>query len=75
MRVEQAVIASQGGPSSRLHLAARAAKWRGVRTSGTPSREGVVSIIRNGFLEGVCDDNGGTTQHDENCARAGVARL
>jgi hypothetical protein len=56
-------------------LAARAAKWRGVRTSGTPSREGVVSIIRNGFLEGVCDDNGGTTQHDENCARAGVARL
>jgi hypothetical protein len=28
--------ASQGGPSSRLHLAARAAKWRNVRTSGPP---------------------------------------
>jgi hypothetical protein len=38
----------------------------------TPSREGVVPIIRNGVLEGV---NGGTTQPDEDCARAGVARL
>jgi len=40
---------SQGGPSSWLHLAVRAAKWRHVRTSGTPSWEGVVSIIRNGI--------------------------
>ena len=26
-------------------------------------------------LEGACGVNGGTTQHDEDCARAGVARL
>jgi glc operon protein GlcG len=41
----------------------------------TPSREGVVPIIRNGVLEGACGVNGGTTQQDEDCARAGVARL
>jgi len=36
---------------------------------------GVVPIIRNGVLEGACGVNGGTTQQDEDCARAGVARL
>jgi glc operon protein GlcG len=41
----------------------------------TSSREGVVPIIRNGVLKGACDVNGGTTQQDEDCARAGVARL
>ena len=41
----------------------------------TSSREGVVPIIRNGVLEGACGVNGGTTQQDEDCARAGVARL
>ena len=41
----------------------------------TPSREGVVPIIRNGVVEGACGVNGGTTQQDEDCARAGVARL
>jgi glc operon protein GlcG len=40
-----------------------------------PPREGVVPIIRNGVLEGACGVNGGTTQQDEDCARAGVARL
>jgi glc operon protein GlcG len=40
-----------------------------------PRREGVVLIIRNGVLEGACGVNGGTTQQDEDCARAGVARL
>ena len=42
---------------------------------GTPSREGVVPIIRNGVLEGACGVNGGTTQQVEDCARAGVAQL
>jgi Haem-degrading len=41
----------------------------------TPPRERVVPIIRNGVLEGACGVNGGTTQQDEDCARAGVARL
>ena len=41
----------------------------------TPSQEGVVPIIRNDVLEGACGVNGGTTQQDEDCARAGVARL
>jgi glc operon protein GlcG len=36
---------------------------------------GVVRIIRNGVLEGACEVNGGTTNQDEDCARAGVAQL
>ena len=35
---------------------------------------GVVPIIRNDVLEGACGVNGGTTQQDEDCAYAGVAR-
>ena len=52
-------------------------EMRSARTSGPPAgpREGVVPIIRNGVLEGACGVNGGTTQQDEDCARAGVARL
>jgi len=45
------------------------------RADQRPPREGVVPIIRNGVLEGACGVNGGTTQQDEDCARAGVARL
>ena len=37
--------------------------------------QGAVPIIRNGVLEGACGVGGGTSQEDEDCARAGVARL
>ena len=37
--------------------------------------QGAVPIIRNGVLEGACGVGGGTAQHDEDCARAGVAKL
>jgi glc operon protein GlcG len=37
--------------------------------------QGAVPIIRNGQLEGACGVGGGTSQQDEDCARAGVARL
>jgi Haem-degrading len=50
----------------------------GARRPADPSREGVVPIVRNGVLEGACGVNGvngGTTQQDEDCGRAGVARL
>lgn len=39
-----------------------------------PSR-GAVPIIRNGVLEGACGVGGGTAEQDEDCARAGVAKL
>ena len=37
--------------------------------------QGAVPIIRNGIVEGACGVGGGTSQEDEDCAAAGVARL
>src|SRR5205823_6321953 len=37
--------------------------------------QGAVPIIRNGALEGACGAGGATSQQDEDCARAGVAKL
>jgi glc operon protein GlcG len=39
-----------------------------------PSHGGV-PIIRNGVVEGAVGVGGGTSQQDEDCARAGVAKL
>jgi uncharacterized protein GlcG (DUF336 family) len=37
--------------------------------------QGGVPIIRNGVIEGACGVGGGTAQQDEDCARAGVAKI
>ena len=37
--------------------------------------QGAMPIIRNGALEGACGVGGGTAQQDEDCARAGAAKL
>jgi len=37
--------------------------------------QGAVPIIRNGIVEGACGVGGGTSQEDEDCARAGVEQL
>ena len=37
--------------------------------------QGAVPIIRNGIVEGACGVGGGTSQQDEDCARAGVAQF
>jgi glc operon protein GlcG len=37
--------------------------------------QGAMPIIRNGVVEGACGVGGGTAQQDEDCARAGVAKL
>ena len=37
--------------------------------------QGAVPIIRNGMTDGACGVGGGTAQQDEDCARAGVAKL
>jgi glc operon protein GlcG len=37
--------------------------------------QGAVPIIRNGIVEGACGVGGGTSQEDEDCARAGVEAL
>ena len=37
--------------------------------------QGAVPIIRTGVVDGACGVGGGTAQQDEDCARAGVAKL
>jgi glc operon protein GlcG len=37
--------------------------------------QGAVPIIRGGVVDGACGVGGGTAQQDEDCARAGVAKL
>ena len=37
--------------------------------------QGAVPIIRKGVVEGACGVGGGTAQQDEDCARAGIAKL
>jgi glc operon protein GlcG len=37
--------------------------------------QGAVPILRKGVIEGACGVGGGTSQQDEDCARAGVAQL
>jgi glc operon protein GlcG len=37
--------------------------------------QGAVPILRNGGAVGACGVGGGTSQQDEDCARAGVAKL
>lgn len=37
--------------------------------------QGAVPIIRNGAVEGACGVGGGTSQQDEDCAKAGVSKL
>jgi glc operon protein GlcG len=37
--------------------------------------QGAVPIVRNGVVVGACGVGGGTAEQDEDCARAGVAKL
>ena len=37
--------------------------------------QGAVPIVKNGVVIGACGVGGGTSQQDEDCARAGVAKL
>ena len=37
--------------------------------------QGGLPIIRNGLIDGACGVGGGSSQQDEDCARAGRARL
>jgi len=37
--------------------------------------QGAVPIVRNGVVVGACGAGGGTAQQDEDCARAGVAKV
>ena len=65
-------------PSGELQEGADTPIIRGIAAAEgghmIPS-QGAVPIIRNGVVEGACGVGGGTAQQDEDCARAGVAKL
>jgi glc operon protein GlcG len=65
-------------PSGELSERADQPTPRGIAVSSGGHMimgQGAVPILRNGVLEGACGVGGGTAQQDEDCARAGAARL
>ena len=70
--------ASFGRPSGDLQPRADSPIIRGIVTAEGGHMiisQGAVPILRNGVLEGACGVGGGTSQEDEDCAHAGVAKL
>ena len=67
-----------GRPSGELQERAGSPIVQGIATAEgghmIPS-QGAVPVIRGGAIEGACGVGGGTAQQDEDCARAGVAKL
>ncbi len=70
--------AAFGRPSGDLTERADHPTFRGI-VAGEGGHmimgQGAVPIIRNGVVEGACGVGGGTSQEDEDCARAGVDQL
>ncbi len=70
--------AAFGRPSGELAERAEHPTPRGIAAASGGHMimgQGAVPIIRNGAIEGACGVGGGTAQQDEECARAGVAKL
>ena len=70
--------AAFGRPSGEMAARADQPTPRGIAAvAGGPMimGQGAVPIIKNGIVEGACGVGGGTSQQDEDCARAGVAQL
>jgi glc operon protein GlcG len=90
-RMDGAIWASAYGCQGKAIASAAFARPSGelAERAGTPIIQGIVAaegghmipsqgavpIIRNGVVEGACGVGGGTSQQDEECARAGVAKL
>src|SRR6202158_5763898 len=70
--------AASGRTSGELSARADQPTPRGIAAASGGEMimgQGAVPIIRNGVVEGACGVGGGTSQEDEDCARAGVALL
>lgn len=70
--------AAFGRPSGQLTERAEHPTLRGIVAAEGHHMmlgQGAVPIIRNGVVEGACGVGGGTSQQDEDCARAGVEKL
>ena len=67
-----------GQPSGELEerfkrptMQALTVQWGGRFIMG----QGAVPIVRDGEIIGACGVGGGTSEEDEDCARAGIARI
>jgi glc operon protein GlcG len=70
--------AAFGRPSGELQERADQPTPRGIAIAEGGHMimgQGAVPIIRNGVIEGACGVGGGTSQQDEDCAKAGIAKL
>jgi glc operon protein GlcG len=70
--------AAFGRPSGQLTERAEHPTLRGIAAAEGGHMffgQGAVPIIRHGVVEGACGVGGGTSQEDEDCARAGVEKL
>ena len=70
--------AAFGRPSGELTERAEHPTPRGIAAASGGHMmmgQGAVPIIRNGVVIGACGVGGGTSQQDEDCARAGIAKL
>jgi uncharacterized protein GlcG (DUF336 family) len=71
-------VVSVGRPSGEMAERADMPALRGLAAAEGGHMimaQGAVPIIRNGVIEGACGVSGGTSQQDEDYARAGVAQL
>jgi len=70
--------AAFGRPSGELQERADQPTPRGISIAEGGHMimgQGAVPIIRNGVIEGACGVGGGSSQQDEDCAKAGVATI
>src|SRR6267142_1627592 len=70
--------AAFGRPSGEMAERADQPTPRGIAAASGGEMimgQGAVPVIRNGVIEGACGVGGGTSQQDEDCARAGIAQL
>lgn len=70
--------AAFGRASGEMQARADAPTPRGIAAASGGEMimgQGAVPILRNGIVIGACGVGGGTSQEDEDCAAAGVAKL
>jgi len=70
--------AAFGRPSGEMQARADQPTPRGIAAASGGEMimgQGAVPIVRNGVVIGACGVGGGTSQEDEDCARAGVEKL
>ncbi len=70
--------AAFGRPSGDMAARADQPTPRGIAAASGGEMimgQGAVPIVRNGVVVGACGVGGGTSQEDEDCARAGAAKL